>query len=271
MFKKIILLSLMSLPVLLFAQFQIQGKVSDKNTAENLEGASLQLVGTSSFSISNSDGEYIFKNIPRGVYTLMVNYLGYAPFEQQISVTENKKMNIQLKPRMVLGEEIIVSAVRVSGKSPATYSELSKKEIQERNNGKALPFILNTSPSVVVTSDAGAGVGYTNFSIRGTDMTRINVTINGVPMNDAESHSVYFVDLPDLATSLDNIQIQRGVGTSSNGGAAFGASVNLQTKQLNQDPYASLQSSAGSYNTLRNSVSFGTGLLKNKMAFDVRL
>lgn len=271
MFKKIILLSLMSLPILLSAQFQIQGKVSDKSTTENLEGASLQLLGTSSFSISNSDGEYTFKNIPRGSYLLSVSYLGYAPYEQKISITENKKLNIQLKPRMVLGEEIIVSAVRVSKKSPATYSELGKEEIQKRNQGKSLPFILNTTPSLVVTSDAGAGVGYTNFSIRGTDISRINVTINGIPMNDAESHSVYFVDLPDLATSLDNIQIQRGVGTSSNGAAAFGASVNLQTKQLSQDPYASLQSSAGSYNTLRNSMSFGTGLLKNKMAFDARL
>lgn len=271
MFKKIILLSLMSLPVLLFAQFQIQGKVSDKSSTENLEGASLQLVGTSSFSISNSDGEYTFKNIPRGSYLLSVSYLGYAPYEQKIMLTENKKLNIQLKPRMVLGEEIIVSAVRVSKKSPATYSELGKEEIQKRNQGKSLPFILNITPSLVVTSDAGAGVGYTNFSIRGTDISRINVTINGIPMNDAESHSVYFVDLPDLATSLDNIQIQRGVGTSSNGAAAFGASVNLQTKQLSQDPYASLQSSAGSYNTLRNSMSFGTGLLKNKMAFDARL
>ena len=271
MFKKIILLSLMSLPMLLFAQFQIQGKVSDKNTAENLEGASIQLVGTSIFAISNVDGDFIFNTVPHGIYKLKVSYLGYTSFEQTFNLKENKTFIVQLDPRMVLSEEIIVSALRVSETSPATYSELNKKDIQERNQGKGLPFILNTSPSIVVTSDAGAGFGYTNFSIRGTDMTRINVTINGIPMNDPESHSVYFVDLPDLATSLDNIQIQRGVGTSSNGAAAFGASVNLQTKHLNQNPYASLQSSAGSYNTFRNSVSFGTGLLKNKMAFDVRL
>jgi len=188
MFKKIILISWMSLPLLLFAQFQIQGKVSDKNSAEKLEGASLQLVGTSAFSISNSEGEFTFNLVPRGNYTLLVNYLGYAPFEQQIIVNENKKLNIQLKPRVVLSEEIIVSAVRVSEKSPATYSELGKAEIQKNNKGKDLPFLLNTSPSVVVNSDAGAGVGYTNFSIRGTDISRINVTINGIPMNDAESH-----------------------------------------------------------------------------------
>lgn len=271
MFKKIILMSLVSLPMLLLAQFQIRGRVSDKNTAENLEGASLQLVGTSAFAISNKSGDYTFNTIPRGAYTLTVQYMGYAPYEQQLSINENTTLNIQLKSRIVLSEEIIVSAVRVSEKSPATYSELTKEEIQKRNHGQDLPFILNTTPSLVVTSDAGAGVGYTNFSIRGTDISRINVSINGIPMNDAESHGVYFVDLPDLATSLDNIQIQRGVGTSSNGAAAFGASVNLQTKQLNQDPYAGLQSSIGSYNTFRNSVSFGTGLLKNKMAFDGRL
>ncbi|MDA3905472.1 MAG: TonB-dependent receptor [Bacteroidales bacterium] len=271
MFKKIILISLMSLPMLIFAQFQIQGKVNNKNTAENLEGASLQLVGTSAFSISNNEGKFVFKNIPRGAYILSVSYLGYAPYEQQLNLTEDQDLNIQLKPRVVLSDEIIVSAIRASDNSPATFFELNKREIQENNHGKDLPFILNTTPSLVVTSDAGTGVGYTNFSIRGTDISRINVTINGIPMNDAESHSVYFVDLPDLATSLDNIQIQRGVGTSSNGAAAFGASVNLQTKHLNQYPYAGMQSSIGSYNTFRNSVSFGTGLLKNKMAFDGRL
>jgi len=271
MFKKLFLMSLVSIPMLLFAQFQIQGNISDKKTAENIEGATLQLLGTSSYAISNSDGVYIFKNIPRGEYTILVNYLGYAPFENTFHLSKNKNLNIQLQSRMVLSEEVIVSALRVSKNTPATYSDLNKKEIQEQNHGKDLPFILNTTPSLVVTSDAGAGVGYTNFSIRGTDISRINVTINGIPMNDSESHSVYFVDLPDLATSLDNIQIQRGVGTSSNGSAAFGASVNLQTKHLNQDPYASLTSSAGSYNTFRNSVSFGTGLLKNKLAFDGRL
>jgi len=271
MFKKIILLSLMSLPMLLFAQFQIQGKISDKTTSKSLSGASIQVEGKTIYAISAKDGSFILNDIPKGMCKIKVNYLGYIPYEQHLNLSENRTLNIQLEAKVFLGEEIIVSAVRVKENSPATYSELNKQQIQERNQGKDLPFLLNTSPSVVVTSDAGAGVGYTNFSIRGTDISRINVTINGIPMNDAESHSVYFVDLPDLATSLDNIQIQRGVGTSTNGAAAFGASINLQTKFLNQDPYASVQSSVGSYNTLHNTVSFGTGLLKNNIAFDGRL
>lgn len=262
---------MMSIPMLLFAQFQIQGKVLDSKSQSALEGASIQLSGSSFHTVSDQQGDFTLNNLPKGNYNLLVQYLGYAPYEINVNLNENKSLQIQLKERMILSEEVIVSATRASTKTPSTFTDLSKKELEENNQGKALPFLLNTSPSVVITSDAGAGIGYTNFSIRGTDISRINVTINGIPMNDAESHSVYFVDLPDLATSLDNIQIQRGVGTSTNGSAAFGASVNLQTKQLNQDPYASLHSGVGSFNTFKNDVSFGTGLLKNKLAFDGRL
>ncbi|MBN2236540.1 MAG: TonB-dependent receptor [Bacteroidales bacterium] len=271
MIKKFILMSMMSIPMLLFAQFQIQGKVLDSKSQSALEGASIQLSGSSFHTVSDQQGDFTLNNLPKGNYNLLVQYLGYAPYEINVNLNENKSLQIQLKERMILSEEVIVSATRASTKTPSTFTDLSKKELEENNQGKALPFLLNTSPSVVITSDAGAGIGYTNFSIRGTDISRINVTINGIPMNDAESHSVYFVDLPDLATSLDNIQIQRGVGTSTNGSAAFGASVNLQTKQLNQDPYASLHSGVGSFNTFKNDVSFGTGLLKNKLAFDGRL
>src|SRR5439155_12248615 len=114
------------------------------------------------------------------------------------------------------------------------------------------------APSVVVTSDAGAGVGYTGIRIRGSDATRVNVTINGIPVNDAESHLVYWVDLPDIASSIENIQIQRGIGTSTNGAGAFGASVNIQTTALSSEPYSSVSSSYGSFNTWKNTMSFGT-------------
>jgi iron complex outermembrane receptor protein len=269
MFKKIILLCLIALPYLGLAQFQIRGKISDKVSGEALEGAAVQLVGTSHFAISHSDGVFVMNKIPKGNYTLMISYLGYETYEQALNVFENIELVIQLKTRMVLRDEVIISAMRAKENTPTTFSEIGKREIQEKNHGKDLPFILASSPSVVVTSDAGAGIGYTNFSLRGSDISRINVTINGIPMNDAESHSVYFVDLPDLASSLDNIQIQRGVGTSTNGAAAFGGSVNLLTKQLNPEAYATLQSGAGSFNTFKNSVSFGTGLINN-FAFDGR-
>ncbi len=170
-----------------------------------------------------------------------------------------------------MSDEVIVQSTRVQEKSPSTYSTIENTEIVRQNTGQDLPFILQITPSVVTTSDAGAGVGYTGIRIRGTDITRINVTMNGVPVNDAESHDVFFVDLPDLASSVDNIQIQRGVGTSSNGAAAFGASINIQTTSLNPDPYAELNSAAGSFSTFKNTLRFGSGLVNGKWAFDGRL
>ncbi|MFI5145451.1 MAG: TonB-dependent receptor, partial [Ignavibacteria bacterium] len=146
-----------------------------------------------------------------------------------------------------------------------------KKEIEEKNLGQDIPFLLTNTPSVVVTSDAGNGVGYTGIRIRGSDATRVNVTINGIPVNDAESHQVYWVDLPDFASSIENIQIQRGIGTSTNGAGAFGGSVNIQSSALSVEPFASVNSSYGSFNTWKNTAKFGTGLLKDKFAFEGRL
>ncbi len=169
-----------------------------------------------------------------------------------------------------MSDEVIVQATRAQDKSPTTYAIVDKQQIADNNIGQDLPYILQISPSVVTTSDAGAGVGYTGIRVRGTDITRINVTMNGVPVNDPESQNVYFVDLPDLASSVDNIQIQRGVGTSTNGAAAFGASINIQTTKLNPDPYAEINSMAGSYKTFKNTVRFGSGLIDGKWAFDGR-
>ena len=137
--------------------------------------------------------------------------------------------------------------------------------------GQDIPYLLGLTPSFVATSDGGNGVGYTNFRIRGTDLNRINVTVNGIPMNDAESHGTWWVDIPDLASSTDNIQVQRGVGTSTNGAAAFGATINLQTNTLNKDAFAEYSTSGGSFGTLKNSVAVSTGLIKEKFSFDARL
>ena len=188
-----------------------------------------------------------------------------------MDVNESKTIDFALEYSPVMSDEVIVQSTRVQEKSPSTYTTIESAEIVRQNTGQDLPVILQITPSVVTTSDAGAGVGYTGIRIRGTDITRINVTMNGVPVNDAESHDVFFVDLPDLASSVDNIQIQRGVGTSSNGAAAFGASINIQTTSLNPDPYAELNSAAGSFNTFKNTLRFGSGLLNGKWAFDGRL
>src|SRR5436190_23570095 len=144
------------------------------------------------------------------------------------------------KPDTVLLQPIEIKAVRANDKAPFTKTNLSKAEIQKVNTGQDLPFILNQVPSVIVNSDAGNGVGYTGIRIRGTDGTRINVTLNGIPYNDAESQGSYFVDLPDITSSINSIQIQRGVGTSSNGAGAFGASINLATNEINKKFYTEL-------------------------------
>ncbi len=168
-------------------------------------------------------------------------------------------------------EPVEVKAIRAPAMAPFAKTNLSKKEIAAINLGQDIPFLLSSTPSVVVNSDAGNGIGYTGIRIRGTDATRINVTLNGIPYNDAESQGTFFVDLPDFASSVNSIQIQRGVGTSSNGAGAFGASINLSTNELNATPYAELANSAGSFNSWKHSFKFGTGLLGNHFSFDARL
>ncbi|MEZ7929495.1 MAG: TonB-dependent receptor plug domain-containing protein [Flavobacteriales bacterium] len=170
-----------------------------------------------------------------------------------------------------LMKEVNVNALRAGEKTPVAFTNISEAEIEKGNLGQDLPYLISLTPSVVTTSDAGAGVGYSGFRIRGSDPTRINVTVNGIPLNDSESQGVWWVNMPDFSSSIENIQIQRGVGTSTNGGSAFGASVNLKTDGLNKEAYAITNNSVGSFSTLKNNVEFGTGLLNGKFAFDGRL
>lgn len=167
-------------------------------------------------------------------------------------------------------DEVVVTATRVAKDTPVAYSEISKDELDKRNDGQGIPFLLLQSPSVIMTSDAGTGIGYSGFRIRGTDANRINITVNGVPVNDSESHTVFWVNLPDFASSVDNIQIQRGAGTSTNGAAAFGATVAMQTQKSDLQPYAEYSVSAGSFGTVKNTVKGGTGLLYDHFVFDAR-
>jgi iron complex outermembrane receptor protein len=163
-----------------------------------------------------------------------------------------------------------VRAVRAGENAPFTKTNISKKEIAKSNLGQDIPFLLNQSPSVVINSDAGNGVGYTGIRIRGTDATRINVTLNGIPYNDAESQGTFFVDLPDFSSSTGSIQVQRGVGTSSNGAGAFGASINFSTNEVNKKAYAGINNSFGSFNTWKNTIKAGSGLV-NGFTTDLRL
>jgi iron complex outermembrane recepter protein len=167
-------------------------------------------------------------------------------------------------------QPIEINALRAGEKAPFTKTNLTKKDIERNNLGQDLPFLLNQTPGVVINSDAGAGVGYTGIRIRGTDASRINVTINGIPYNDAESQGTFFVNMPDFASSINSIQIQRGVGTSSNGAAAFGATLNLSTNEINKGSYLALNNAAGSFNTFKNTLQFGSGLIKKHFTFDGR-
>ena len=170
----------------------------------------------------------------------------------------------------VLGEASVI-ATRATRQTPIAFTNLSREQISRANHGQDIPYLLSATPSVVVTSDAGAGIGYTSLRIRGVDATRINVTANGIPVNDAESHTVFWVNMPDFASSVKDIQLQRGVGTSTNGAGAFGASLNLQTADFSQNPYAEVSASAGSFCTHKETFRIGTGLLKDHWTFDLRL
>src|ERR1700761_8190319 len=168
-------------------------------------------------------------------------------------------------------QPVEVRALRAGEKAPFTKTDISKREIEMTNIGQDLPFLLNQTPSVVINSDAGNGVGYTAIYIRGTDDSRINMTLNGIPYNDAEEQALFFVDIPDLASSVNSIQIQRGVGTSSNGAGAFGASINLSTNEFNEKPYGEINNSYGSFNSWKNTVKAGSGLIDGHFTIDARL
>lgn len=168
-------------------------------------------------------------------------------------------------------DEVFVSAIRVTKESPVTFSNLTKEQLKPRNLGQDIPVLLNFMPAVVTTSDAGAGVGYTGIRVRGSDATRVNVTINGIPYNDSESHGTFWVNMPDFASSTESLQLQRGVGTSTNGAGAFGASLNIATDGLSEKAFGRISSSVGSFNTLRNNLKFSTGLLNDRVEISGRL
>ena len=168
-------------------------------------------------------------------------------------------------------EEVLLTGIRAKEDIPVTFTNLSRQDLAPRNLGQDIPILLNYLPGVVTTSDAGAGIGYTGIRVRGTDATRVNVTINGIPYNDSESQGTFWVNLPDFASSVEAIQLQRGVGTSTNGSAAFGASLNLETDAVQEQAYAMLASSLGSFNTIKNTLRFSSGILNEGFTLSGRL
>lgn len=173
--------------------------------------------------------------------------------------------------RVINLENVEVVANRATGNTPIAFTNVTKAELNEANDGRDLPYLLLRTPSLITTSDAGAGMGYTSLRIRGTDGSRINVTANGIPINNSESHNVYWVNMPDLASSLRDVQVQRGAGTSTNGAGAFGASVNMLTDAPSDEAYGEFAGAYGMYNTNKETVRVGSGTLGGHWAVDARI
>ena len=188
-------------------------------------------------------------------------YLSFIFFLTSIFTFSQEKIKDTTKVNQL--DEVLVSATRVNSKTPMTFSNFSKKEIAKRNLGQDIPILMNFLPSVVTTSDAGNGFGYTGIRVRGSDATRVNVTVNGIPYNDSEGQGTYFVDMPDFASSLQSVQLQRGVGTSTNGSGAFGASLNMLTDSFSDKSNGEISNSFGSFNSRKHTVKFSTGLMNN--------
>ena len=192
-------------------------------------------------------------------YILFVLLVSTPIFAQDV----NKSKNLDSLTSIFNLEEVTVSAIKAKNDTPVSFVNLSKENIEKTNLAQDIPILLKNTPSVVTHSDAGAGIGYSSIRIRGSDQTRVNVTINGIPYNDSESMQVYWVDLPDFASSIENIQIQRGVGTSTNGPGAFGGSINIQTNSASENPFFEINNTLGSFGTVKNSVGFSTGFIDN--------
>lgn len=254
----------------LSAQDKLNGIVTDAHTGETLVGASIILTESFKGITSDAKGRFVIKGVKPEPIPVRVSFIGYQTYQDTIFPPFQHEYHITLIPFSVLVAEVEVAGIRVSENMPVAQTNLNESDIRKENTGRDLPYILDHTPNVVVNSDAGAGIGYTGLRIRGTDATRINVTMNGIPINDAESQGVFWIDMPDLASSVANIQVQRGVGTSTHGAGSFGGTISIQTNQLKPEPFAEISSTAGMFLSFKNSAEFGTGLLGKHFAFTGR-
>jgi len=262
--KKITIFLFLFVSVLTNAQkVTVSGKIVDKNQ-KILTGATVLVKETNQGISSDLDGNFSFK-LNKGTFTLKVSFIGFKTIEKSIFLDEDKVLTIVLKEDDNVLDEVLVSAVRATSSIPVTYSNLSKKELAKRNLGQDIPILLNYLPSVISSSDAGAGIGYTYLNVRGSNSERINVTINGIPYNDPESHGTFWVNLGDFASSTENLQLQRGVGTSTNGSGAFGASLNILTDAISENAGGEISNSFGSYGTRKHTVKFTTGKINEHL------
>ena len=221
--------------------------------------------------LANEKGQVFLQEGFNGQLQLSISFAGYHSLDTLLKLSNGDELQLVLQPLQTLLQPVEVKSIRAASTAPFTAVNISKPQIVKNNLGQDIPFLLNQTANVVVNSDAGNGIGYTGIRIRGTDATRINMTINGIPYNDAESQGLFFVNLPDLLSSVSSVQVQRGVGTSSNGAGAFGATMNFSTHEYNPDAYAELNNSFGSFNTWKNTVKLGSGLFGKRFTVDARL
>lgn len=248
----------------------VRGIVLDSETQRPLAGANIVQTGTMTGTATGEEGRFELVLEAGAPDQIVITYLGYESQTVDVS-NDGESMEIELTRSRILSGEVFVQALRVDESSPIAYSNLARHEIERQNLGQDLPYLVSTTPSVVTTSDAGAGIGYTGIRIRGVDPTRINVTINGIPINDSESHGVFWVNMPDMASSVENIQIQRGVGSSTHGAGAFGGTMNIQTALMEPQPYAKVNTSVGSFNTRKHNVLLGSGMIGSGWQVEGRL
>ena len=269
--KKVLVLFLAFLGAipLLHGQSSIKGRVINGESKEALPNV-LVRSGQHS-SLTNSVGEFELL-LPKGEHKIEFSHVGFTNKSLTVLVSEKTAfLEIMLEPKNEYLDAVTVSDFFAKPNSPIAFTNVRKKDISDVNLGQDIPVLLDQTVSAVSSSDAGAGIGYTNIRIRGTDQTRINVTINGIPYNDPESQGVFWVNLPDISSSTQSLQIQRGVGSSSNGSAAFGATINLLTSGYESKPYAELNLGGGSYNTYKRNVLFGTGIINEHWIIEGRL
>ena len=262
----------------LFAQNRFTAEVKNINTFDPVEGAFVRVIKDNRLfatTTTTRNGSLILENISKGTYYLQISHLGFEVHRDTLILEDDFQSFLSgtivfLTPKENFLGAAVISAVRAKKNNPIAFTNLNKKTLQALDQSKDFTFILNTTPSTVVSSDAGNGVGYTGITIRGIDPTRVNVTINGITLNDPESQGVFWVNMPDLVGNTESVQIQRGVGTSISGPGAFGASVNVQTSEVSDSQFLSFATAIGSFNTARLSVGYGTGRFDNGWGFQIR-
>ncbi|MBK8808530.1 MAG: TonB-dependent receptor [Bacteroidales bacterium] len=268
--KRYFTLLLLIISTHLFSQtYSITGIVTTTNN-KPLPDASVFIQDTKIGTSSLPDGTFTINEVIAGNYTIICSFLGYQTIKKQISINKNINIDFELLDSSLMADEIVISSLAAQANTPVAQSNLNMAQIKQNNMAADIPFQLELTPSVVSSSENGTGIGYTNLRIRGTDMSRINVCVNGIPLNDSESQGVFWVNMPDFTSSVDNIQIQRGVGTSTNGAGAFGANLHFNTRKIQEKPYFRAESTIGSFKTFKRSFAVGTGLLNNHFSFDFR-